>query len=119
MPATFEHGHAVIVGVGLPAISPERELIRGYFADLEQAGFEYAYVYPGMNRVLQAAGRVIRSENDLGVVLLIDKRFSNVHYRALLPKTWRPFHVRNETEVKQVLEDFWHKPASQPKPPPN
>ena len=99
---------AVIVGVGLPAISPERELIRGYFADMEQAGFEYAYVYPGMNRVLQAAGRVIRSENDRGVVLLIDKRFSNVHYRALLPKTWQPVHARNETEVKRVLEDFWN-----------
>ena len=98
---------AVIVGVGLPAISPERELIRNYFADLEQAGFEYAYVYPGMNRVLQAAGRVIRSENDRGVVLLIDKRFSNVNYRDLLPKRWRPSHVRNEIELKQVLEDFW------------
>jgi DNA excision repair protein ERCC-2 len=110
---------AVVVGVGLPAISPERELIRSYFAEREQAGFEYSYVYPGMNRVLQAAGRVIRSENDRGVVLLIDKRFSNPHYRGLLPKTWRPFHVRNETELKNVLEDFWNRELSQPKLPSN
>jgi DNA excision repair protein ERCC-2 len=100
---------AVIVGVGLPAISAERELIRDFFAYTSQAGFEYAYIYPGMNRVLQAAGRVIRSENDRGVVLLIDQRFSNYQYKTLFPEEWDPFRVQNETGLKNVLEDFWNK----------
>ena len=105
---------AVIVGVGLPAISPERELIRDYFTNKSQAGFEYAYVYPGMNRVLQAAGRVIRSENDRGVVLLIDQRFSNFQYKTLFPEEWHPFPVQNETGLTNILEEFWNKQPSRP-----
>ena len=108
---------AVIVGVGLPAISPERELIRDYFTNQSQAGFEYAYVYPGMNRVLQAAGRVIRSENDRGVVLLIDQRFSNYQYKTLFPEEWHPFHVQNETGLTNILEEFWNHPPFKPDPP--
>ena len=104
---------AVIVGVGLPAISSERELIRDFFANTSQAGFEYAYIYPGMNRVLQAAGRVIRSENDRGVVLLIDQRFSNFQYKTLLPEEWHPVHVQNVKGLRNILEEFWNPPISQ------
>lgn len=79
---------AVIVGVGLPKISFERHLIKQYFDEFEK-GFEYAYIFPGMIKVLQAAGRVIRSENDKGSILLIGDRFGNYQYRSLLPEYWQ------------------------------
>ena len=81
---------AAIVGVGLPGICLERDLIREYFDQEKGAGFEYAYQYPGINRVLQAAGRVIRSEEDRGVILLIDQRYAQSRYRSLLPVHWQP-----------------------------
>lgn len=98
---------AVIVGVGLPGVCPERELIREYFDHHYHAGFEFSYMYPGLNRVLQAAGRVIRSERDRGAVLLIDKRFSTSRYRSLFPVTWHPFHVKDDQELQNVLKRFW------------
>ncbi|MCP4748277.1 MAG: ATP-dependent DNA helicase [Desulfobacteraceae bacterium] len=82
---------AVIVGVGLPGISLERELIKDYYEREDGAGFDFAYRFPGMIRVLQAAGRVIRSEQDKGVVLLIDQRYGQTDYKLLLPAHW---HVR-------------------------
>lgn len=99
---------AIIVGVGLPAISPERELIRKYFSGRNKNGFEYAYLFPGINRVFQAAGRVIRSEKDRGIVMLIDKRFSLVHYRALFPKEWKPVFLHDVKYLEEVLEEFWN-----------
>jgi DNA excision repair protein ERCC-2 len=101
---------AVVVGVGLPAICLERELIREYFVNPEQGGrgFEYAYIYPGINRVLQAAGRVIRSEEDRGVILLVDERFSWQQYNSLFPKEWQPFRVLDEQHLTQALDQFWH-----------
>ena len=81
---------AVIVGVGLPQLCVERDLIRDYFQEQTGAGFDYAYTFPGMNRVLQAIGRVIRSETDRGVVLLIDARFAEPRYRRLFPAWWQP-----------------------------
>ncbi len=98
---------AVVVGVGLPGISAERELIRAYFDAAEQAGFEYAYMYPGINRVCQAAGRVIRTETDRGVVLLVDRRFATARYRSLLPPWWRPAVVVNMVELGVKLRRFW------------
>ena len=86
---------AVVVGVGLPGISLERELIKEYFTNALGAGFEYAYLYPGINRVLQAAGRVIRTENDRGVVLLIDQRYSRFQYKSLLREEWDPIRVQD------------------------
>src|SRR5439155_13549171 len=71
---------AIIVGVGLPQICLERDLIRDYFQENARAGFDYAYLYPGLTRVLQAVGRVIRSERDRGAALLIDDRFSQHRY---------------------------------------
>jgi DNA excision repair protein ERCC-2 len=100
---------AVIIGVGLPAICLERELIREYFNQSAGAGFEFAYQYPGMTRVLQAAGRVIRTEKDRGVVMLIDKRFTESRYRTLFPKEWRPVHVPSAERLHEVLQKFWGK----------
>lgn len=98
---------AVIVGVGLPGISQENELIRDYFDATIGAGFEFAYLYPGINRVLQAAGRVIRSETDRGVVLLIDQRFGTPRYHALFPSEWRPVMLNDEKDLKNRLDRFW------------
>jgi DNA excision repair protein ERCC-2 len=98
---------AVVVGVGLPGISLERELIREYFAETLKAGFEFAYQYPGINRVLQAAGRVIRSETDRGVVLLIDQRYATYSYRSLLLKQWETTKVKDHRQVAEELKKFW------------
>lgn len=98
---------AVVVGVGLPGISLERELIRDYFAGHHNAGFEYAYQYPGINRVLQAAGRVIRTETDRGVVLLIDRRYGTRHYRSLLPTEWKPVKLKHPSQFTENLQRFW------------
>ena len=98
---------AVIYGVGLPGISPERDIIRDYFTETDQAGFEYAYLYPGINRVLQAAGRVIRSEDDRGVVVLVDDRYKSYRYKSLLPVNWKPVVVNTKSDLALVLEKFW------------
>lgn len=103
---------AVIVGVGLPGISTENELIRDYFNRADGTGFEYAYLYPGINRVLQAAGRVIRSESDRGVVLLMDDRYTTAPYAALLPAHWHPVCVRNEDDIDTQLGNFWKEPRA-------
>jgi DNA excision repair protein ERCC-2 len=98
---------AAIVGVGLPQLCVERDLIRDYFQENNSAGFEYAYTFPGMNRVLQAIGRVIRSENDYGVVLLIDARFNEVRYRRLFPTWWKFQRVRNPSALAEAVGNFW------------
>ena len=98
---------AAIVGVGLPAVSLEREVIRSYYAERIQAGFEFAYLYPGINRVLQAAGRVIRSDQDRGAVVLIDQRFATHHYRSLLPKEWTPIKIAGDAALRKHLLEFW------------
>lgn len=99
---------AVIVGVGLPQLCVERDLIRDYFQQQYAAGFEYAYTFPGMNRVLQAIGRVIRSETDRGVVLLIDARFSEVRYRRLFPAWWKYSRVRHTEGLQKSVGSFWN-----------
>jgi DNA excision repair protein ERCC-2 len=98
---------AAVVGVGLPAVCLERELIREYFTTRLEQGFEYAYMYPGINRVLQAAGRVIRTETDRGVVLLIDQRYGSEHYHALLPEHWSTVTIRGHDEFCRELQSFW------------
>jgi DNA excision repair protein ERCC-2 len=99
---------AVVVGVGLPGISLERELIKEYFDNALSAGFEYAYIYPGINRVLQAAGRVIRSEKDRGVVLLIDQRYARFQYKSLLREEWDPVRVQDTRQLTDGLQKFWN-----------
>lgn len=98
---------AVVVGVGLPQLCLERDLIRDYFQEQTGAGFDYAYTFPGMNRVLQAVGRVIRSETDRGVILLIDTRFGEARYRALFPKGWNPLTVRKVDAIQEAVRAFW------------
>ena len=98
---------AIIVGVGLPQLCVERDLIRDYFEEKTGAGFDYAYTFPGMNRVLQATGRVIRSETDRGVVLLIDARFNEQRYRRLFPAWWQPARVRSIKDISEALRQFW------------
>jgi Rad3-related DNA helicase len=98
---------AVIVGVGLPQICPERDIIRDYFENIKGAGFEYSYMYPGMNKVMQASGRVIRSEKDRGVILLIDDRFTKQSYQRLFPKEWFPFQRVNRHNISEHIKKFW------------
>lgn len=97
----------VIVGTGLPGISADRELVRKRFDESDQDGFAYAYTYPGMAKVLQAAGRLIRSEDDAGVILLLDDRFLTASYRQLFPREWdAPTEVTQDT-VAAELARFW------------
>jgi DNA excision repair protein ERCC-2 len=98
---------AVIVGVGLPGISMERELIHYHYNEHQFPGFDYAYRFPGLIRVFQAAGRVIRTENDRGAILLIDKRYNRPDYTSLLPPEWRVRKVANNQQMSQTLEEFW------------
>jgi len=99
----------VVVGVGLPAISLERKLIKEYFDNALGAGFEYAYTYPGINRVLQAAGRVIRTEKDRGVALLIDQRYARFQYKSLLREEWDPVRARDTRQLADAVQKFWNK----------
>ncbi|MDR3238629.1 MAG: ATP-dependent DNA helicase [Clostridiales bacterium] len=99
---------AAIVGVGLPFISEERGVIADYYTKACLNGFAYAYQYPGMNKVLQAAGRVIRSETDRGVVLLMDSRFSRNDYQPLFPLEWRSAVWLNaKSDFTGLLRTFW------------
>jgi len=98
---------AVIVGVGLPQLCVERNLIRDYFQQENGAGFDYAYTFPGMNRVLQAVGRVIRSGTDRGVVLLVDARFNETRYRRLFPAWWKYLRVRQADGLREAVRNFW------------
>lgn len=97
---------AVIVSVGLPGICPQRNLIRDYF-DKRGCGFDYAYRFPGITRVLQAAGRVIRSERDRGAIFLIDSRFCRNDYLALLPTYWTVQRVSSARQLEANLDQFW------------
>ncbi len=98
---------AVIVGVGLPGICIERDLIRDHFDRKNRFGFEFAYQYPGINRVLQAAGRVIRSETDQGVLLLIDRRYRETRYRKLLPAGWKAARMTDQKTFAGKIRSFW------------
>ena len=101
---------AIIVGVGLPQISYERSLIANHFDGKEEDGFSYAYTNPGMNRVMQAAGRVIRSERDKGIVLLIDERYTQSRYKKLFKSEWSHYEVvKSIEEVKKQCSEFWSK----------
>lgn len=98
----------VIVGVGLPQINPEQDVIREYFDHKNRMGYAYAYRYPGMNKVLQSAGRVIRSDTDRGMVVLIDERFASSAYRHLIPDHWKGYRrVNNADELRSEARAFW------------
>lgn len=97
----------VIVGPGLPSISTTCQILRKYYDDKENKGYEYAYVYPGMNKVLQAAGRVIRTDEDMGIITLLDDRFLWENYLNLFPKEWSNYRVVTKESVKEEVLDFW------------
>ena len=99
----------VVVGTGLPMVSEENELLKNFFDEMAQDGFENAYLYPGMNKVLQAGGRVIRTEGDVGAVLLLDERFLNSQYKSLFPKEWENTEIVDRTTIEKKLSEFWKK----------
>ena len=98
---------AVIVGTGLPQVCNERELLKKYFDGWGENGFNYAYRYPGMNKVLQAAGRVIRTVDDFGVVALLDERFLSPAYQRLFPREWQERVVVTVDQIGRKVERFW------------
>ena len=101
---------AIVVGVGIPQISFERDLIKEHFDSEEINGYEYAYVNPGITKIIQAAGRVIRSENDKGIIVFIDDRFTQYKYRNILKKQYKNNEfVNNERQIDYLLEQFWKK----------
>ncbi|WP_243562523.1 ATP-dependent DNA helicase [Neobittarella massiliensis] len=103
----------VIVGVGLPQLGTELDAMRDYYDQKNRQGFAFAYQFPGMNKVLQAAGRVIRDERDRGVVLLIDDRFLSPRYQMLFPAHWQGFARADSVEaISGAVQAFWQPPAS-------
>ena len=100
---------AMVVGTGLPQVCLEREILKDYFAKKGLDGFAYAYQYPGMNKVQQAAGRVIRTDDDRGVILLLDERFQKTAYKKLFPREWEQHGYCRLDTLEQALREFWTK----------
>ncbi len=98
---------AIVVGTGLPMVCKEREMFLEYYNERNGEGFSYAYLYPGMNKVLQSAGRVIRTTEDTGAILLLDERFMQRQYQSLFPREWYPYEVVNRENISDTLKKFW------------
>lgn len=99
---------SIVFGVGIPALSNERNIIKEYFDNTEGDGYDYAYTYPGMNRVLQAVGRVIRREGDRGVAVLVDDRYAEPKYRTLFPAHWEGVqYAGNARSLAEIMRRFW------------
>jgi len=99
----------IIVGTGLPQVCNEREILKNYYDVKQEDGFAYAYQYPGMNKVLQSAGRVIRTQEDEGVILLLDDRFLQQKYREMFPREWQNYMVCNLRNIGDKIKDFWNR----------
>lgn len=97
----------IIVGTGLPMICRQRNLLKEYFDSMGKDGFSYAYLYPGMNKVLQAAGRVIRTASDKGIIELLDNRLLRGEYQSLYPKEWKQVYTVSQSQIKNILLEFW------------
>jgi|LGVF01.1.fsa_nt_gb DNA excision repair protein ERCC-2 len=102
----------VIVGVGLPMVCLEREIIKNYHEDHDEEAFNYAYVYPGLNKVMQAAGRVIRTEEDTGVIILMDERYNYSSYRQVIPYDWQPRRTYRRS-FRNDIDEVWNQIDSQ------
>ena len=98
---------AVIVGTGLPLVCNEREILKKYFEKQGDDGFDYAYRYPGMNKVLQAAGRVIRTAEDIGIVVLLDDRFLTETYMRMFPREWNAYERVSLQQINKKISFFW------------
>lgn len=97
----------IVVGVGMPQINRERDIIKEQLNE-NNKGFNYAYVYPGMIKVLQAVGRCIRTSKDRGVILLLDNRYSTYRYKSLFPQEWNPYvRIKKPNDIKHLCENFW------------
>ncbi|MDU2201683.1 MAG: ATP-dependent DNA helicase [Anaerococcus hydrogenalis] len=97
------------ISVGMPGVSDERNLIKTHFDQISHNGFDYSYTYPGLNKIFQAAGRLIRGEKDKGIIYLIDDRFLWDKYRRLYPRHWSNLiEVKNKKELKNLVEKFWN-----------
>ena len=99
----------MIIGTGFPQVCNEREILKNYFDQKGLSGFDYAYRYPGMNKVLQAAGRVIRTEDDHGVILLLDERFQKEKGKEIFPKEWADCERCRLDLVEEKIRLFWEK----------
>ena len=97
----------IIVGTGLPQVSHEREILKIYYDNKDINGFDYSYLYPGMNKVCQAAGRLIRTSMDCGVILLLDVRFTEKQYLELFPNEWTNRDIVTVQNVAEKVKDFW------------
>lgn len=98
----------LIVGVGLPMIAPFNNVLKSHFDEEFSSGFDFAYTYPGINKVIQAVGRVIRSETDRGIAILLDDRFTTRRYLSLYPKEWSHLEVVNDNnELEKKISKFW------------
>lgn len=98
---------AAIIGTGLPQVCNEREILKHWFDEKQMPGFDFAYLYPGMNKVLQSAGRVIRTEKDRGVILLLDERFLSYRYQETFPREWKGYQVCRRENVTEKMKQFW------------
>ncbi|MDO5418177.1 MAG: helicase C-terminal domain-containing protein, partial [Lachnospiraceae bacterium] len=98
---------AIIIGTGLPMVCPEQDILKDYFDRHQKPGFAYAYQYPGMNKVMQSAGRVIRTVKDEGVIALLDDRFLKPDYQALFPREWNDCRPVTLQTVGREVEAFW------------
>ena len=98
---------AIIVGTGLPMVCTEQKVLQSYFEEQGENGYDYAYQYPGMNKVMQAAGRVIRTARDCGVILLLDDRFLRGDVQAMFPREWSEYGEVTLNSVSGWLERFW------------
>lgn len=98
---------AVIVGTGLPQVSNEREILKNYYDRRYREGFDYAFRYPGMNKVLQSAGRVIRTMEDKGVIVLLDERFLQREYLKMFPREWENYETVTVDSVREKVKKFW------------
>ena len=107
---------AIIIGTGLPQMNPEQEILRQYFELSEGNGFAYAYQYPGMNKVLQAAGRVIRTATDRGIIALLDDRFLREDYLALFPREWDRYTIVDRRNVGKAVKEFWQRSGAEEEP---
>ena len=98
---------AIIIGTGLPQVCFERDVLKNHFDVRNESGFDYAYRYPGMNKVLQAAGRVIRTVEDVGIIALLDERFLQFAYRKMYPREWDAYETVTLDTVSKRVERFW------------
>ena len=99
----------IIVGTGLPQTGSRQEILKSHYEKEGKNGFLFAYLYPGMNKVLQAAGRLIRTSEDYGVIALLDERFLQGSYRSQFPPDWTDMQVVRNSDCANILADFWNK----------